>query len=254
MKRVVLFANHTNGYNITEYLANRKDTKIVKLVVYSNSKGMWWKSVVDLAKRQKLDYYIYTTNEALLKKLSKLEFDLILSINWRHRIPEQVLNLAPMGGANFHNSLLPKLRGAYANAWAIETGLTETGVTLHWMNRDFDDGKIIAQKKVPIYCTDTARELWQRINDVFYSLFIHEWPIVDTWAKKSVKQKGKPSYFSVKKYVQTNELDMNKKMTANEFINFLRARTFLPEYKGAYFIDKKSKKKIYISVMLTSDE
>jgi methionyl-tRNA formyltransferase len=253
MKRIVLFANHTNGYNITEYLSNRKDVEIVKIIVYRNQKGMWWKSVIDLAKEKKLDYYIYTTNEALLKKLSKLEFDLILSINWRHLIPEQILNLAPMGGANFHNSLLPKFRGAYANAWAIELGLKETGVTLHWMTTEFDDGKIIAQVKVPIKNTDTARELWNRINEVFYSLFILEWPRVDTWQKKSVKQRGVPSYYSVKKYVQTNEIDLTKKMTTGDIINYLRARTFYPEYRGAYFIDKKTKKKIYLSLILTPD-
>lgn len=254
-KKIVLFANHNNGYAIANYLLKRNDAEIVKIIVLDDQKNQWWKSVKKLALEKKLDYIVFKSNNQIFKKLKSLSVDYIISANWRYKLSAKILNIPKVGSVNFHNSLLPKYRGAYANAWAIQNGEKISGVTLHWMTEQFDDGKIIAQKRVPVYPWDTAKELWERLNDAFLDLFKESWPHADTWKGKSKTQTGKPSYYSVADYNKSNEISMHKKETAGRFINLLRAKTFLPYYKNAYFIDPSTKKRVYITVQLyPSDE
>jgi methionyl-tRNA formyltransferase len=254
MTKIILLANHQNGYNITSYLLSRKDAKIEKIIVISDQKNQWWPSVYKLAKKNKLPIHIYKSREALIKSLMKLDFDLIISANWRYKIPKELLSLCKLGAVNFHNSLLPKYRGAYANSWVLFNGETETGVTLHWMTENFDDGDIINQRTIPIYPEDTAKSLWDRMNVEFLKLFRDVWPNHKKWKMQSKKQTGKASYYSVKDYVNSNQIKLNKKMEIKQIINFLRSRSFFPYYNDAYFIDAKSRKKVFITAALITQK
>ena len=254
VKKIVLLANHNNGFNITNFLLKRKDARIVKIVVYRDAPKRWWKSVLELAKEKNLDCIIFASNSQLLKELKNLDIDLLLSVSWRHKIPANILKLPKMGCVSFHNSLLPMFRGAYANTWPILLGHNKTGVTLHYMSKTFDSGKIIMQKQIPIFPWDTAGSLWQRINAGYLLLFKKAWARVDSWKNLSRPQKGKSSYFSIQDFEANNEIDLNKKVKILDFINFLRAKTFEPFYKNAFFIDKKSGKKIYVSLNLVPEK
>ncbi len=253
MKKILLYANHENGYNITKHLINRKDANIVLLVVLSDTKNQWWKSVKQLAHKNKLNYLVYKNEDQIVKKLKNQKVDILISANWRSKISDELLAIPKIGAVNFHNSLLPKYRGAYANAWAIEKGEKETGTTLHWMTKNFDDGKIIAQKKVPIYPADTAREVWERINQASLDLFKKYWPKINSWKRISKKQSGRSSYFSKKDYSTSNEIKLNRKVTAIKLINKIRARTFSPYYQDSYIKDPKTGKKIFLSVNLKQE-
>ncbi|MFL5800343.1 MAG: methionyl-tRNA formyltransferase [Roseiflexaceae bacterium] len=61
------------------------------------------------------------------------------------RIPATLLRLAPLGWLNVHPSLLPAYRGPAPIFWALRNGETSIGVTVHFMDEDFDTGEIAAQ-------------------------------------------------------------------------------------------------------------
>ncbi len=253
MTRVVLLANQNTGYHISNYLRKRNDAEICKIVVYKKSENQWWKSVQELVRRYSLPVYTFSTNVKLYEELKKNDFDLLLSIGWRHKVTDSILRLPRLGAVNFHNSLLPNYRGAYANAWALIQGEKETGVTLHWMISSLDTGDIIYQQSVPIYPWDTARTLWLRQHKAYLAMFRKIWPQVHSWRSISKPQKGRGSFYTVADFEKTNAIDLNKKVTGQEFINFLRGKTFDPYYKNTYFIDPKTKKKIYVSITLRSE-
>ena len=78
-------------------------------------------------------------------------------------IKPAILNTPPAGCLNLHGSLLPEYRGRCPINWVLVNGETETGVTLHHMTAEPDDGDIVAQKKVAIADDDTARSLHEKL-------------------------------------------------------------------------------------------
>jgi len=249
--KLVILANHNNGCNIISYLIKQNDADIRAVVTYEDSPDHWWASVKGLAEREKLKLIIYRDEEQLHNSLKDLEFDLLLSVSWRHKVSKRVLDLAKVGSINFHNSLLPKHRGAYSNVYPILLGDEESGVTLHWMTENLDDGDIIIQRKFEIKEWDTAKEAFKKVNENYLSMFKEAWPQVDKWKAMGQPQKQKGAvYHSKKDFENSNKIDSNKMVKIKDFINFLRAKTFEPYYKNAYFIDEKTGKKIFVSINL----
>ena len=71
---------------------------------------------------------------------------------------------------NLHPSLLPQFRGLNAIDQALEAGVSETGVTVHYVDAGLDTGPVIAQERVPVYQTDTHDELAGRIQRAEHDL------------------------------------------------------------------------------------
>ncbi len=246
---VVLFANQDNGYNITKYLFEQADTNIKTVVVYPNTRGQWWKSVLDFAKKNNLEYIVYKSDVKLLNTLNKHKYDFLISANWRHKISVEVLKLAKIGNVNMHNSLLPKYAGVYATSWPIYHNEKKAGVTLHWMSEKLDRGDIIFQKRFSIAPWHTCEDLWKITNRHTFQMFKQMWKIRSKWRSISHPQKGKFIYYSSKDFIKNNLVDINKNVKIADFINYLRAKSF-SRYNNAYYIDSITKKKIYISINL----
>jgi methionyl-tRNA formyltransferase len=83
--------------------------------------------------------------------------DLIVSWFWTRRLPEAWLACARHGGIGAHPSLLPRHRGPNPYFAAIDAGDTESGVTIHRLTGEYDDGALIAERRVPI----GTRDAWQ---------------------------------------------------------------------------------------------
>ncbi len=62
------------------------------------------------------------------------------------------------GMINLHGELLPRFQGAASVIWAIYEGVTETGFTIHEVDRTIDTGRIFYQEKFPIDFRATLRE------------------------------------------------------------------------------------------------
>lgn len=90
------------------------------------------------------------TQPAVRSLLASTDPELVVSWFWTRRVPATVLALAPHGGLNVHPSLLPRHRGADPYFWTILEGDAETGVTAHWMTPQYDEGDILAQRRIPV--------------------------------------------------------------------------------------------------------
>src|SRR5215218_355528 len=73
---------------------------------------------------------------------------------------------------NVHPSLLPDFRGLHAVEQALETGVEETGVTVHFMVEEVDAGPIVAQQRVPVLPEDTKGTLLARLHPVEHRLLV----------------------------------------------------------------------------------
>lgn len=100
----------------------------------------------------------------MLELLRSVRPDAILSFFWPQRIPSEVLRLAPRGAFGTHPSLLPRWRGPDPYYWALRSGDTHTGVTLHRLQSTYDTGAIVDQRSIAIHPSDDAWSLAKRLD------------------------------------------------------------------------------------------
>lgn len=137
---------------------------------------------------------------------------------------------------NMHFSLLPKYKGMFTSILPIVHGETESGVTLHRIDRGIDTGEIIDQIAFPIAFTDNGRDLYQHY--LVHALILFK-KNIDRLLVEDVQSQPQEmlgaSYYS-KKAIDFTNLVINYKKTAYEVHNQLRAFCFrdyqLPQFQG----------------------
>ena len=72
---------------------------------------------------------------------------------------------------NIHPSLLPKYPGLHPQQQALDDGASESGATVHIVNKDLDAGPVVAQQSVPVMPGDSAETLAERILAVEHALY-----------------------------------------------------------------------------------
>ena len=85
--------------------------------------------------------------------------DLLVSVYCNQRIALRTMALARRGAINVHGALLPRHRGLFPYFWMLADGATEAGVTVHWMDENFDTGDVILQQRYPIADDETVFSL-----------------------------------------------------------------------------------------------
>ncbi len=96
---------------------------------------------------------------SFLRELDRRDVDLVISIACPQIVRADLLAHPPEGVINIHGALLPKYRGKLPSFWVLANGEKKTGVTVHYMNEELDDGPIIVQREVPIRSDDTLHSL-----------------------------------------------------------------------------------------------
>jgi methionyl-tRNA formyltransferase len=76
---------------------------------------------------------------------------------------ERILTIPRLGFLNVHLSLLPHYRGPRPWKWAIARGETQTGITVHQLDKRIDSGPILAQTVIDITPADNADSLFQKL-------------------------------------------------------------------------------------------
>jgi phosphoribosylglycinamide formyltransferase-1 len=71
---------------------------------------------------------------------------------------------------NVHPSLLPSFPGMHALRDALEAGVPETGVTVHWVDEGMDTGPVISQRVVQVLPGDDEASLRARVQAVEHLL------------------------------------------------------------------------------------
>lgn len=92
-----------------------------------------------------MDLLLPGGTDGLALALTSHRLDLVIVFGFAWKIPRAVLAIPRLGVMNVHVSMLPKYRGPAPLLWAIRNGDTTGGITVHWMDEDFDTGNILAQ-------------------------------------------------------------------------------------------------------------
>ncbi|WP_434108041.1 methionyl-tRNA formyltransferase [Paraburkholderia caffeinilytica] len=100
---------------------------------------------------------------AAIDQLRATPHDVMVVAAYGLILPQEVLDIPPLGCINIHASLLPRWRGAAPIHRAIEAGDTETGITLMQMDVGLDTGAMISEARTPISDSDTTAVLHDRL-------------------------------------------------------------------------------------------
>ncbi|MEK9143385.1 MAG: methionyl-tRNA formyltransferase [Patescibacteria group bacterium] len=120
--------------------------------------------------------WLYTDERQVVDTLQPFKADLLVSACYGQKIPWEAIKEARLGGLNVHPSLLPRWRGADPVPWAILTGDHQAGVTIVTLSEKFDEGRIIAQKKIPIMDADTSEPLRTKLFTLGADLLMEALP------------------------------------------------------------------------------
>ena len=98
--------------------------------------------------------------------------DLILSLFSKDIIPEKIIELSKLGCVNTHPSMLPDYRGVSPTFWCLANNEKKSGVTLHYIDKNIDTGKIIMQEEILIKNYKTEHKLYLDSCDIVIRFII----------------------------------------------------------------------------------
>ena len=101
--------------------------------------------------------------EEILKLIKPYNLELICLAGYMKILSKRFIDKFPGKIINIHPSLLPKYKGLNTHRRAIENMETISGCTVHYVNENLDDGKIVLQKKVKIDNDDTENTLADKV-------------------------------------------------------------------------------------------
>ena len=148
---------------------------------------------------------------------------------------------------NIHGGYLPFCKGKNPNAWAIMDSV-KSGVTLHKIDEQIDEGKLIAQVEVPMSPDMTAKDLYVLLEKASFDLIVSEFPnyLLGKSALNNFEN-IEGSYHSGKDLNALKCIDLDAPTTARQVLKQLRAATF-PPFPGPFFIEDDIEYRVSIAI------
>lgn len=176
---IAVFAsgNGSNFAAIAEAIKTGEIKANLKALIVDKSKAY----VITRAKEYNIPCYVIELKnfnskkeyeEKIVSILKPLNIDLICLAGYMKICDEVLLNNYPNKIINIHPALLPAFKGAHAILDAYNYGVKVTGVTIHYVNKEIDGGKIIAQEAITINDDENIETLEARIHEVEHKLYV----------------------------------------------------------------------------------
>ncbi|MBD5494960.1 MAG: pseudaminic acid synthase [Lachnospiraceae bacterium] len=164
-----------------------------------NTEGLYrW-----LAEREEKVYRI--ENKLTAEMIKALEPSFVISFNYRHLIPEEVLELLPGRVINLHTSFLPYNRGSAPNFFSFLEN-TPKGVTIHRMDSGLDTGDILCQKELFFdEKKETFATTYDKLLEEMKTLFQENWQAIKDGSLMPVRQVGEGTYHRMRELEAVRE-------------------------------------------------
>jgi phosphoribosylglycinamide formyltransferase-1 len=178
---VLLSGSGTNLQAIIDAIGKGLNARIVQVVASRPEAGGIKRAKaagIPVLVMQKSDYDDpEAADAAIVEAVRAADAEYIIMAGYMRKVSPVLLGAYPNRVVNLHPALLPSFVGAHAIQDAFEYGVKLTGVTVHFANEEYDKGPIIAQRAVPVYCSDSLEGLEMRIHATEHELYpqVIEW-------------------------------------------------------------------------------
>lgn len=178
MNKIAIFASGsgTNAENIINFFKESKKNEIS--LVFSNNKNAY---VIQRAIIHNINHVIFSRPEfyetkQILDILQNEQIDFIILAGFLWLIPEYLIEAYPDRIINIHPALLPKyggkgMYGMHVHKAVVENKEPETGITIHYVNKEYDKGNIIFQAKCPVLPEDKPEDVAKKVHELEYAHF-----------------------------------------------------------------------------------
>ena len=177
-KNIAIFASGTgtNAANIIRYFSEKR-TAYIGLIVSNNPTA----GVLKIAEENNIPVLIlqkekFFRGDAYVPELQHAAIDFIVLAGFLWKLPSVLIKAYRDNIINIHPALLPKhggkgMYGNFVHEAVLATNEKETGITIHFVDEFYDNGKIIFQTTCPVYENDTTESLAKRIHELEYKFF-----------------------------------------------------------------------------------
>ena len=174
---ILIFAsgNGSNAENIITFF-QKKSIHINWIIITNNSNA----GVVERSIRLNIPFMVFSKedfyNNNVLEKINLINPSLIVLAGFLLKIPEQIIENFPNKIINIHPSLLPKyggkgMYGINVHKKVIENQESESGISIHYVNQNYDEGKVVFQKSITISYPTDASNLSKKIHELEMKYF-----------------------------------------------------------------------------------
>lgn len=177
-KNIAIFASGSgsNAENIIRYF--QFDNSVQIPLIIANKQNAY---VLERAKQLGVDSFVFPkadwdTGEKILEKLREYQIDFIILAGFLLKVPAALLQVYSDKIINIHPALLPKFggKGMYGDKVhqaVVDAGEKETGITIHYVNENYDEGEIIAQIRCEVLPSDSPAQVADKVHALEYEHF-----------------------------------------------------------------------------------
>ncbi|HDR51665.1 MAG TPA: phosphoribosylglycinamide formyltransferase [Mariniphaga anaerophila] len=176
VKKIALFASGsgTNAQNIIQYFAENEKINVDSL--WSNKPDAF---ALRRATAAGIDTFVFNWQQFyestdVLDKLNERKIDLIVLAGFLWLVPDSLIDAFRI--VNIHPALLPKFggKGMYGlrvHRAVIENQETESGISIHFVNRNYDEGELIFQAKCTVLPADEPEDVAKKVHELEYKYY-----------------------------------------------------------------------------------
>lgn len=178
MKNIAIFASGTgsNAQVIINHFKSHPHIKVSLVLTNNPSAG-----VLKIAQQEKIISAILTKDafqdeSNVSKILNALQIDYIILAGFLQKVPDFMVQKYKDRIVNIHPALLPKyggkgMYGQKVHEAVIADKATQTGITIHFVNENYDEGNIILQKEVAIDSSDTPTSIAEKVQQLEHTWY-----------------------------------------------------------------------------------
>src|SRR6056300_209795 len=187
-KRIILFASG-NGSNVEQICHFFEQDKLVSIAaVYSNNPKA---GVIQRMEPFGINVKVFDKKSfidgTLLGEIISLNPDLIILAGFLWKIGSEWTASFPQKIINIHPALLPSyggkgMYGMNVHKAVKENKASKTGITIHYVNNEYDQGGIIFQEEVSLDQEDSPEEIAGKVYKLEHLYFA---PVISKLLRKS---------------------------------------------------------------------
>lgn len=178
MIKIAIFASGSgsNAENIIRYFENNSKVEIVVIISNKADAYVHQRAAmlgIDSRTFSKTDFQ---TTDKVLDYLKDSKIDFIVLAGFLIKVPTNLLSAYPNKIINIHPALLPKYggKGMYGDnvhKAVVDAKEKESGITIHYINENYDEGNIIFQAKCEVSPSDNYSDVASKVHNLEYENF-----------------------------------------------------------------------------------
>lgn len=165
---IFLSGSGSNARNICTYFKNHEKIEVALLLSNKENSG-----VKAISEEFGIPYFIFNKTqfyqtEEVITQLANYQISTVVLAGFLWLIPENLLDKYPNHIINIHPALLPKyggkgMHGIHVHEAVWQNKETESGITIHLCNKEYDKGEVLFQTSVAIEEGDTPEAIAKKV-------------------------------------------------------------------------------------------